>query len=499
MIQKPLLTYIPASITNSAIITYLAALVACNLLFISHPLYAVWWVFGIVEVLLFFHFSNQLSKSWSYEKHHRTKWFEHRLIYTAFFIRFIFVCITYLFYKQQCGDAFGYDDADAPFYNQLAHDLATWYHEETLNPFDCLRAQYGFGSGERHTIAWSDSGYGIYLSIIYFLTGNGNYSLFFSRVMKCIWGAWTVLLIYRLGKRNFGEETGRMAAILCMLMPTLWYYCGTQLKEVEMVFLVTLFVERADALLRGGHLSILPTIGLVAIVFFMTMIRTAVAITMVLALLTALLFSSSKIVGWGRRISVGVIASIFILVILSQNSAIQSDVFGMAQERGSGQQANMEWRSTRKDAGGNVQKYAKYAGVAVFAPLIFTIPFPTMTETPGQEVQKMQHGGNFCKNITSFFTIFSLLILLFSGRWRKSVLPIAMLCGYLVVLAFSVFAQSERFHQPIIPLALLFAAYGISHIRDKHQYMQYYQVWCIGIFIACLAWNWFKLAGRGMI
>lgn len=495
MIQKPLLTYIPASITNSAIITYLAALVACNLLFISHPLYAVWWVFGIVEVLIFFYVANYTSKAWSFAKHYNTKWFEHRLIYTAFFIRFIFVCITYLFYKQQCGDAFGYDDADAPFYNQLAHDLATWYHEETLNPFDCLRAQYGFGSGERYAVAWSDSGYGIYLSVIYFLTGNGDASLFIERVMKCIWGAWTVLLIYRIGKRNFGEETGRMAAILCMLMPTLWYYCGTQLKEVEMVFLVTLFVERADALLRGGHFSILPTIGLVAIVFFMTMIRTAAAITMVLALLTALLFSSSKVIGWGRRILIGAIAVVFLLLMLFQNSAIFSEVSGMAEERGSGQQANMEWRSRRD----NGNQFAKYAGAAVFAPLIFTIPFPTMTDTPGQEVQKMQHGGNFCKNITSFFTIFALFVLLFSGQWRKSVLPIAMLCGYLVVLAFSSFAQSERFHQPIIPLALLFAAYGISHIRDKRQYMQYYQIWCIGIFMACLVWNWFKLAGRGMI
>ena len=150
------------------------------------------------------------------------------------------------------------------------------------------------------------------------------------------------------------------------------------------------------------------------------------------------------------------------------------------------------------DKGGNVQKFAKYAGAAVFAPMIFTIPFPTMTEVPGQENLKMIHGGNFVKNITSFFTILALFILLFSGDWRKHVLPIAILCGYLVVLTFSSFAQSERFHLPSVPFAMMFAAYGISYMRNP-KYKRWFRMWCVLMFIAAIAWNWFKLAGRGMI
>jgi phosphoglycerol transferase MdoB-like AlkP superfamily enzyme len=131
--------------------------------------------------------------------------------------------------------------------------------------------------------------------------------------------------------------------------------------------------------------------------------------------------------------------------------------------------------------------------------MIFTIPFPTMTEVLGQENQMMIHGGNFVKNITSYFTIMALFVLLFSGKWRQHVLPLAVLVGYLVVLVFSNFAHSERFHQPILPLSLMFAAYGISIMNQYPWIKRYFNYWCVLMFIAAIAWNWFKLAGRGMI
>lgn len=36
-----------------------------------------------------------------------------------------------------------------------------------------------------------------------------------------------------------------------MLMPNMWFFCGVTLKEFEMAFLVTLFVERADFVLQS--------------------------------------------------------------------------------------------------------------------------------------------------------------------------------------------------------------------------------------------------------
>ena len=339
-------------------------------------------------------------------------------------------------------------------------------------------------------------GYPIYLTFIYWIFSD---SIVFARLIKAILGAWTAVLMYKLASRNFGEQIGRMTAIMCMLMPNLIYYCSFQLKEVEMVFLCILFAERADILLRKGKLAFMPTAALMLIPSVMFTIRTALAATMVMAFFCALLLSSERVVSWGRRALLLTLALVFAGVVVTTSTSIGQDIQEMWRTRGSGQRTNMEWRAERDVGQGMTQKFAKYAGAAVFAPMIFTIPFPTMNEVPGQENQKMIHGGNFVKNILSCFTIAALFMLLFSGEWRKYVLPLAILCGYLVVLVFSSFAQSERFHLPILPFTLMFAAYGISKMNEVWWIKKYYPYWCALMFVAAIAWNWFKLAGRGMI
>jgi hypothetical protein len=135
----------------------------------------------------------------------------------------------------------------------------------------------------------------------------------------------------------------------------------------------------------------------------------------------------------------------------------------------------------------------------MFAPLIFTVPFPTMVEIPEQSWQQLCAGGNFIKNVLSFFVILLFGMLLIQRKWRPYTFPIAVLCGYLVALTMSSFAHSERFHQPIMMFEFMFAAYGLSIVTTKKKYRQWFLCWCIIMFIACLAWNWFKLKGRGMI
>jgi predicted branched-subunit amino acid permease len=109
----------------------------------------------------------------------------------------------------------------------------------------------------------------------------------------------------------------------------------------------------------------------------------------------------------------------------------------------------------------------------------------------------MIHGGNYVKNITSAFTIFALFCLLMSGNWRKHVLILSVCCGYLVVIALSAFAHSERFHLPALPFSLILAALGVSLLTNKQK--KWYNYWLILIFVANIAWAWFKLKGRGFV
>lgn len=479
------LSYIPKRVTSWAILTYIAAIICCNMLFMSHALHWQWWFFGVIEVLGFFYFANRLSKVWF---HLKSLHFMQRIFWMSFCLCVTWVVVSYVLYQHWTGTVFTFDAADELFYDEVAHYAADVLRKGNWKIYTTVQ-QYSVA-------AFSDMGYPLYLTFVYWIFGD---SVVIARLIKAVFVAWTAVLMYNLASRNFGEQIGRMTAIMCMLMPNLIYYCSFQLKEVEMVFLCVLFAERADFLLRKGKLAFIPTATLMLIPAFMFMIRTALAAVMVMAFFCALLLSSERVVTWGRRALLLTLALTFAGLILTTSTSIGHDVTAMWQTRGALQRTNMEWRAGRIDEGGFSNRLVKYAGASVFAPMIFTIPFPTMTETPGQENQKMIHGGNFVKNILSFFTIAALFMLLFSGDWRKYVLPLAILCGYLLVLVFSNFAHSERFHLPILPFTLMFAAYGISKMNEIWWIKKYFLYWCALMFVACVAWNWFKLAGRGMI
>lgn len=481
--QTPRLAFMPKKISNLSMITYLLALIGCSVLYSAHILSLRWCIFGLVSALGFFIFANRQTKLWI---NTRPIAFTKKLFWGALLIRIVWVLISYWLYYEWTGTAFSINAEDEDFYDKVAKVGSELLREGNWKIYDPIVHYTG---GE---VRFSDMGYPLYLSLIYWIF---NDSILIARIIKGIWSALTVVLVYKLASRNFGESTGRMAGIFCMLMPNLIYYCSFQLKEIEMVFLAMLFVERADWLLRQPKLKLMPTISVMLIPMVLFMIRTALAATLVMAFFCALLLTEGRVSGIGKRIVLSVAAAGFVITMLLTSTSIGNDVKRMWETRGSGQKANMEWRTTRDNA--NI--FAKYAGAAVFAPIIFTIPFPTMNEVPGQENQKMIHGGNFVKNIMSYFTIMALVILLFSGKWRKHVLSIAVLCGYLVVLVFSNFAQSERFHQPILPLTLMFAALGISLIKENPWIKRYFNYWCVLMFIAAIAWNWFKLAGRGMI
>ena len=471
-----MLSYLPKYYTDKAIHVYFALLVIVPLIF-GYPMEWYFWIFGIVEVVGFFYFSHQLPIAW---KNYSPKAFAKKLFTTALIIRMIYVLFSFWFYNEMTGTPFEFNAADVVFYNEMGqygHKLLSSGEWNLIEKFK----QYA-------DVGLSDSGYPIYLTFVYWIFDD---SIFITRLLKAVWSAWTCVLVYKLASRNFGDGVGRMAAIFFMLMPNFIYYCGIHLKETEMVFLIVLFAERADFAMRSKQLDWKALIIAVVSACLLFLFRTALAAVAMIALATTLMLSSRKVLSLSKKIAIGT------FVILAMFATVGNQMMSEAEELinkvNSGQQdINMEWRSTRE--GGN--EFAKYAGAAVFAPMIFTIPFPTLVNTPTQEDQRMIHGGNYVKNITSAFTIFALFSLLFSGEWRKHVLIIAVCCGYLVVIALSEFAHSERFHLPALPFSLLFAALGISCLQNKHK--KWYNYWYMLIFVANIAWAWFKLRGRGM-
>lgn len=475
----------PKWLAQYAIVTYILALMVVSFMYSSYSLPWYYMLSGVVAVMVFFLYGSTAIKDTSLDKIRKESRFEKRIFLIAFIPRVIWMFLIYTIFMNSYGNAFGFENADATYYDTLGQFVAGLIENGNFHFYDEI-SHYG-GNDDI-----ADMGYGIYVGFVYWLTGN---SIIAVRLLKCVWSSLTVVLIYRLAKRNFGEQTARIAAIFCALWPNFWYYCGTHLKETEMVFLGVLFVEQADQMLRSRQFTAWKIIPVMLIGAALFTLRTPLALVAFLSLIFSVVMSSSKVVNWGKRIIVGALA--IALIGVTMGNRIQEQARMLTEQAQSGyQKGNMDWRAEREH--GNA--FAKYAGAAVFAPMIFTLPFPTMVRPfDGQNVQQLLNGGNFTKNIISGFTIFALITLLISGKWREHLLPLSFLLGYLVVLAVSAFAQSERFHQPAMPFEFMFAAYGLSIAVTKKKYKRWFTYWCALIFIAAIAWNWFKMAGRGLV
>ena len=466
-----MLTYFPRYFSTRAIVAYVITLALVSGIFISRVLPMQFMMFGTIAVVVFFVFANRLTMLWG---QYPERLYPRKLFTTALLIRLVYVFFIYFYYISATGEPHAFHAADEHFYQGAAQ---VWYNYGLEEFRGYLKAYVDF----------SDSGYCWWLAILYLPFG--PYVLV-GRVVKCILDAFSCVLLYNIGKRNFGEAAGRIGAIFYMLMPNAWLYCGITLKEVEMAFLIILFVERGDYALRSPKLKVQDLLLPLAIIGVMLTFRTAVSAVLAAAMVAAVIFTSKKQLQLWKKILYTTIFTIWMLA--TTGVELLEETRALWQGREQNQTAGYQYRSER--AGGN--DLAKYASASVFAPLIFTIPFSSMVETPYQENQMMMNGANFIKNILSGLTILALFLLLKRGDWRKHVLTIAVMCGYLLVLVFSNFAHSERFHFPVLALELMFAAYGVTQLTNKHK--RWFVIWLVVICVANIAWAFIKLKGRGL-
>ena len=473
-----MLRYFPKYFAERSVVLYIITILVLLLLFFNARMPIYLYVFGIVSVVIFFYGSNSLINKWACVS---TKQFKTNLYKIAFIIRLIYVIFIYMYNYHLYGTFYESNDGDIGWYVPAAIEGAKLLGEG-VNVIDFWRVG---------GIEYSDMGYILYLSMLYLFSGSIS-TVILPLIIKSILGALVCVSIYRIGVRHFGESTGRMAGIFCALQFNMIWWCGSMMKETEMCFLLAYFIERADNILYGNKKNMIYIIITLLFVIALYFFRTSLSICALMSFLIAVLFTENKL--FTRRYKIILLASISFVLLVTIGGRIYNE-FGTLINRAISdhQQTNMEWRVTRE--GGN--SFAKYAGAAVFAPLILTIPFPSMTYTYlEQEMQMQVSGGNFVKNIMSFFVIIFLFSLSKNKQWKKHIFLVAVLLSYLLALVLSEFAQSGRFHMPILGLEMLFAAAGVTYLgKSAKRYFNYVLIFEL---IVIIGWNWFKLAGRGL-
>ena len=464
-----MIPYFPKQFSRRAIIVYLLSLATVSLVFFKYMMNLEFIIIGITWVLLFFLLAHRYTKRWVYPQEGK---FVRKLFFTALTIRLIWVVFSFVFFLIKNGIPFEFGAKDSLSY----HNAAIWFNEvgwtETLDYLS--------------TKSRGDAGYPLYLFTLYSIMGP---NIFLTRVIKCLLSSWMCVLIYKLAKRNLGSEVGRMAGVFCCLMPNLILYCGLHLKETEMLFLMVACLERTDVMLHRNALrfwDIVLVLLLLASLFFL---RNVLGIAMGFAIFTALVFTSSRMVGrWNRMVLI-----VWALVALGvfAGGTIANEAKGMWNGRTSNQALKRETQ-IRKG-----YDWAKYATGTVMAPMIFVLPFPTMVDVDEQYNQQLISGGNYVRVFLGVFVLIALYSALFVKRnWRDLSLIGSFEIAYLGIVAFSGFANSERFLLPGIPVLMVMAAYGVSLVSERNY--RWVKTWCWLVPLIIIGWAYFKLGTRGL-
>lgn len=467
-----MIPFFPQQIASRALLTYGISVGLVSLVFYSYSMPIMYLVLGIIFVAGFFVLTSKWSIKWGQLSE---KQFTQMLFGMAVGLRIIWVIASYYYYIHTTGEPFDKDAMDARGYHFEAKWLAS---EPWSTEFD-----YYFGSGA-HGI--SDVGYPFYLTLIYRLIGP---NIIIIRIIKALLGAWTAVLIYKLSSRTFEESTGRMAGLMCALMPNLIIYCGYHLKEIEMIFLATAFVERMDYLLRLRKYNVwnimVPLLLAGSLFFF----RTVLGLASVFAFATSTLLSASPTMKRGTK-RIAIIGWSVLAILVATGGTMFTEV----EELWEAKSSNVMKKRAEQTSRGN--QWAKYATGTVMAPMAVALPFATMIDVEGQENQMTKHGGNYVRNFMAFFALLAIYEAIRQKKWRDFSLIGSFTVAYLGVIALSGFSNSERFLLPGVPGLIMMWAYGVSQLNAKSYRLMRY--WFVVVVLMEVGWAYFKLGSRGL-
>ena len=453
---------------------YLLALLVISIAFCEHALQLKWMLWGIGEVFFFFVLTTVFYPRW---KDNDTKIFRWKLFLVAFAIRAVYAFVMCYYYYWETGIGFEYGAADSIGYHSLAAQLSRYVRAGYVS--------YVFKYLGAYTMGWSDQGYTLWLTLIYTIFGR---SWLVPRLFKALMHAYLCIVVYKLGQRTFGERTGRLAAVMCVFMPILIQMCGLHTKEAEMIFLSIFALERMDYLIRSKKYTfwnILAPILLTGLTFGF---RTIIGMCLIFAFLVFVLLSSKDLVG--KKAKIIIVASVVVVFLAFLFSPIGREMKIINRLKFT----DLNYQSERYESLG--MKHGELAKSWIMAPGAFVLPLSPMVET-APDHNKMIHGSTYVTNFLAFFAMLAFVIAIRQKRWRDISLVGAYELSYLAIIMFSFAANSERFHEPAVPLILMLAAYSMTHLRRKDLTLFY--IYCSVLFVALVVWNWLKLSARGLV
>ena len=453
---------------------YLVALIVISLVFRDHAMQQKWMLWGAGEVLFFFLLTALFYPRWKNDDTKRFKW---KVFLVAFVIRGLYAFVMCYYYYLETGIGFEYGAADSIGYHSLAAQLSRYVKAGYVS--------YVFKYLHAYTMGWSDQGYTLWLTLLYTIFGR---SWLVPRLFKALMSAYLCVVVYKLGTRTFGERTGRLAAVMTVFTPILIQICGLHTKETELIFLSLLALERMDYLIRSKRYTVWNIVFPILLTGLAFGFRTIVGMCLIFAFLVFVVLSSKELVPKkGKIITVAAVVVVFFVFLFSPVGREMKVIYRLKF-------TDLSYQTEKYAAEG--MKHSELAHSWILAPGAFVLPLSPMVEE-APDHNKMIHGSTYVTNFLAFFAMLALVIAFRQKRWRDFSLIGAYELSYLAIIMFSFAANSERYHEPAVPLIVLMSAYAMTHLQRKE--LKIFYVYCVVLLVALVVWNWLKLSARGLV
>lgn len=445
-----------------------------SLLFFNYAMPIGILAVGLSVVFLFFGGLYYFSSQWSQVNYKNLEW---RIFFIALLIRIFFMGYMYLLTFWLDPDSFPFEiyAADSWVYHNVAMEL----HEAPFADWPALIKEL--------MKSRSDYGFPIYQGVLYSLFGPHTWVV---RVFNSILGSFTVLMLGRIVNISWGSRHAKMTAILAMLFPTLVWYCGIQLKETLMIFVVVssfYVIWNARYQMKWNIWYIILGFGLSFILFFFRTFLAALVFISILLLFVP--FKETKKSSW---IFIVVLLVLYLFYSLAVSGNVFEDVNNQISDSQDFFSRNLE---NEKNLLGDVQFDQLALAPLIVAGAAIT-PFPSYLDTEARQLSIITRFQNdLVRNIMYFFMYLGLFYTL-KSRFKEFVGIVFFLIAYLGVITSAANSFQARFHMPIIPFVIVFMGVGI--VEYKPQQKKWWLFYLILILLAQLAWTYFKLNIRGI-
>lgn len=462
-----------SSIFLPGIAVYLLSLIISSSILYRYALSPLWIIWGSATVIGFFLLCFYLNQHCSNDEN---KTFIKKFFWIALGIRAIYVTSMVYYYYYQTGVAFEYKACDSLRYHYQAAYFSDLIRQGEFHKVVQI-LKYG-------TMGFSDQGYTLYLTILYSLFGK---NILGPRLLKAIMSAFTCVAIYKLAQRNTDEKTARTAAIIAAFMPQLIHYTGVHLKETEMIFVTTMALERTDYLFKTKRF----TFWNIAIPILFTALtfgfRTIIGMILLGSYVIYILIDRDD--NFSKKQKSWIIVGITVLSIIFLFTPIGREMIIIFK-------VNFRESHHQVDKYQSLGlKYAELAQAKYLLPGCFTLPLTNLVEIANDN-QKLMNGTYFIKNYLAFFAMWSLVIAIRKKSLKQFSLIGTFTLAYILMIALSFAANSERYHLPAIPGFIILAAYTMTHWDKKDR--RYFYIYNALLLIAIVTWNILKVDARGL-